>query len=170
MATIDRIRQRMAAELQPDEKVLYGTFGMRTGGVRKAMIGGALGIAGGVGAAAMAAATKSGPQVPATTLTLPSRFFVVLTDQRLLVFSTGGAIVAKPKNVLYTYSRDQLAWVSDELIPGVAQAFRVSLGITDAGVLNFEFPRLEVSAARTMVSRIRKDMPAAQQVIDEERE
>lgn len=168
MATIDRVRQRMAAELQPDEKVLFGTFGMRTGGVRKAMIGGALGVAGAVGAAVMAAASTSGPKVPATSLILPSRFFVVLTDQRLLVFSTGGAIVAKPKNVLYAYSRDQLAWVRDELIPGVAQAFRVSIGVADAGVLNFEFPRLEVSAARTMVSRIRKDMPDAQQVNDEE--
>lgn len=161
MASVDKIRQRVAADLQTDERLLYGAFGMRIGEVRKAMIGGALGIAGPAGAVAMAAGTRRSDAVPATSITLPSRFFVGLTTQRLLVFSSGGAIVAKPKDILHAYPRDQVAWVSDELIPGVAQAYRVSVGVADAGVLNFEFPRLEVGDARTLVVRIRNDMAEA---------
>jgi hypothetical protein len=162
----EKVRQRMAGELQPEEHVLYGSFSFRTGGVRKAMVGGAMGIAGALGAVAMATATSGKRTVPALSLTLPSRFYVGLTDQRLLVFSSGGAVVAKPKKLLHAFSLDQLAWLSDEMINGVAQAYRVSVGVVDTGVLNFEFPRLEVSAARTMVSQIKRSLPPA--LVEEE--
>lgn len=162
MTSVDKVRQRLAKELQPDERVLYSAFGLRTGGVRKAMIGGALGIAGAAGAVAMAAATtQNRAEVPATAVTLPARFFVGVTNQRLLVFSSGGAIVAKPKDILHSYAFDRIAWVSDELVEGVAMAYRVSVGVADVGVLNFEFPRLQVPDARPMVTRIKHEMPAA---------
>ncbi|WP_194894518.1 hypothetical protein [Catenulispora pinisilvae] len=159
MDSVEKVRQRMAGQLQPEENVLYGCFSFRTGGVRKAMVGGALGIAGALGAAAMAAATSGKRTVPALSLTLPSRFYVGLTDQRLVIFSSGGAVVAKPKNLLHAYPLDRLAWLSDELVNGVAQAYRVSVGVVDTGVLNFEFPRFEVRDARTMASQIKRSLP-----------
>ena len=159
METVEKIRQHMADDLQPQEKVLYGTFGMRVGEVRKAMIGGALGIVGAVGAVAVAATTRRAATVPGTSIQLPKRFYFGLTNQRLLVFAAGGALVAKPKDLLHSYSYEQVAWITDELIPGVAKAYRVSIGIVDTGVLNLEFARLQVADARPMVSRVRSDMP-----------
>ncbi len=164
MAQVDKVRQRLTGELLPGEQVQYGILGFRIGGVRKTMVGGAAGIAGVAGAAAMAVVTSGADAgVPAAQLPLPGRIIVGLTDQRLMVFSIGGVFVAKPKKLLHSYALDQLAWISEpELIEGVAQALRVFIGVAGAGVLSFEFPRLQVAEARNMVRRIEKGMPTPQ--------
>ncbi|MET8560907.1 hypothetical protein ABZV75_10005 [Streptomyces flaveolus] len=164
MAQVDKVRKRLAGELLPGEQVQYGILAFRIGGIRKTMIGGAAGIAGVAGAAAMTVATSGAKaDVPAAQLPLPGRVIVGLTDQRLMVFSIGGVFVAKPKKLLHSYALDQLAWMSEpELITGVAQALRVFIGVAGAGVLSFEFPRLQVAEARNMVRRIERDMPAPQ--------
>ncbi|GLW75297.1 hypothetical protein Kpho02_75940 [Kitasatospora phosalacinea] len=110
----------------------------------------------------MAAVTNpAAADVPAAQLPLPGRFIVGLTNQRLMVFSIGGAFVAEPKKLLHSYALDQLAWISEpepEPVTGVAQALRVSVGVAGAGVLSFEFPRLQVAEARTTVRRIERDL------------
>ncbi|MER6334969.1 hypothetical protein ABT298_37885 [Streptomyces sp. NPDC001034] len=165
MTLADKVEKRLAGELLPAERVLYGVLGFRTGGVRKTMVGGALGIGGVAGAAAMAmATTRGGADVPEAALQLPGRYIVGLTDQRLLVFSIGGVVVGKPRKLLHAFALDRILWVSEpELITGVAQALRVSLGVAEEGVLSFEFPRLQVPDARNMVNRIRRSLPAEQE-------
>jgi len=162
MAQVDKVRQRLAGELLPEEQIHYGILAFRIGGVRKTMVGGAAGIAGVAGAAAVTVATGGAQaDAPAVQLPLPGRFIVGLTDQRLLVFSIGGFFVARPKKLLHSYALDRLAWMSEpELVTGVAQALRVFIGVTDAGVLGFEFPRLQVPEARTMLRRLERGIPA----------
>lgn len=168
MTLAEKVEKRLASELLPGEHVVYGVLGFRTGGVRKTMVGGALGIAGVAGAAAMGMATRrGGADVPATALPLPGRFIVGLTDQRLLVFSIGGVFVGKPRKLLHAFALDRIVWMSEpELITGVAQALRVSFGMAGEGVLRFEFPRLQVADARNMVNRIRRSLPDEQETTE----
>ncbi|RKE23533.1 hypothetical protein [Streptomyces sp. TLI_171] len=160
MTLVEKVEQRLAGELLPGEQVLYGVLGFRIGGIRTTMIGGAAGIAGGAGIAAMTVATSGATaDVPAAQLPVPARSIVALTDQRLMVFSIGGLFVAKPKKILHSYALDQIAGIPEpELVPGAAQALRVHIGVAGAGVLAVEFPRLQVSEARNMVRRIERGM------------
>ncbi|MFE9359607.1 hypothetical protein ACFYPB_36725 [Streptomyces olivaceoviridis] len=159
----EKVELRLKGEKLPGERVLYGVLAFRIGGVRTTMIGGAAGLAGAAGAAAMAAITSRGraaaPDVP---LQLPGRIIIALTDQRLLVLSVGGVVVGKPGKLLHSFALDQVAWVGEpELIPGVAQALRVQIGIAEVGVLAFEHPRLQVTEGRNMIKRLIRELPQA---------
>ncbi|MBM9506638.1 hypothetical protein [Actinacidiphila acididurans] len=160
MAQVEKVERRLSGEALAGERVLYGVLAFRIGGVRRTMVGGAAGLAGVAGAAMAAAATRGRTAVPAAPLPVPGRVIVALTDQRLLVFSIGGAFVAKPKKLLYSIPFDAIAWLpKPELVPGAAQALRVQVGVSGEGILGFEFPRLKVNEGRNMINRLRRALP-----------
>ncbi|MCC9307269.1 hypothetical protein LN042_09165 [Kitasatospora sp. RB6PN24] len=156
----EKVEARLAGNLMPDERVLHAVAAFRIGGVRSTMIGGAAGIGGLAGAAGMALVARRGRtevlQVPIRT---PGRFILALTSQRFVLFTLGGFIRPAPGKLVHSWTLDRLAWVSDpELVPGVAQALRVQVGVAGEGILGFEFPRLNVQEGRSMIERLTREL------------
>lgn len=158
---IEKAERRMAGETLEGERVLYAVLAFKVGGVRRTMVGGAAGLGGALGAAmAAAATTRRAGAIPAVPLKVPGRMITVLTDHRLLVFSIGGAFVAKPRKLLYSVPLDRVGWLPEpELVPGAAQALVVRVGVLGEGVLGFEYPRLKVNDGRNLVNRLRRELP-----------
>ncbi|MGA5817834.1 hypothetical protein ACPC54_08255 [Kitasatospora sp. NPDC094028] len=157
----EKVESRLAGELLPGEIVREAVPAFRIGGVRNVMVAGAAGIGGLAGAAGLAFATRRGrpeaaPTVPIRT---PSRFFLASTSRRIALFTLGGIVKAAPGKFLQSWPLDRIAWISEpELVPGVAQALRVRIGIADEGVLGVEFPRLLVQDGRYLIKRLLRDI------------
>ncbi|KJS53534.1 hypothetical protein VM98_24595 [Streptomyces rubellomurinus subsp. indigoferus] len=156
----EKVESRLAGELLPGEVVREAVPAFRIGGVRKVMTVGAAGIGGLAAAAGFALATRQGrPEAPSVPIDTPSRFFLASSSRRVAVFTLGGIVKAAPGKLVHSWPLDRIAWITEpELVPGMAQALRVRIGIADEGVLGVEFPRLNVEAGRYLVKRLLRDL------------
>lgn len=144
--------QRLLVE--KGEQVHSATIAFRQGRARIYM------LAAGAAGAAMAAGQKTPP--PGPSLDLPDRVIVALTDRRLLVYSLGGVLVARPKKVLYEFDRHDVVGIDQPVVEGsMAQVLRASVLIKDGAVLRIEFPLLSIDQGTTILQELARGIDQA---------
>ncbi|NEA33746.1 hypothetical protein [Streptomyces sp. SID13031] len=98
-------------------------------------------------------------EIYGTELRMPQHAIIALTSHRLLIFQQNAFRFA-PKALVHDVPFARLSWMRQAIAGhGPAHVQRVTLGVTDAAVLRWEYPRLNIPDGQVLNDELRRKVP-----------
>lgn len=153
MTLTDKVARRMGARLTPPERVLHAVPAGPFAGARDVTGPGFTERGWLVLACAQGVLDRSGsPPRSDSSLPLPERCVIALTDRRLSLYSNA-ALVHAPVDLVYDVPLDQVAWIGASTRESrTARSQRAAAGLSRGSLLAWEFARLYLAPGRALIA------------------
>jgi len=161
MSLVDKVVRRLGERLATDELVAHAVPAFHLGGPREIIKTSFRSSGWSVAAAVAGAIDGKDPSLQAASvLPMPQRCIISLTDQRLLIFSSG-FFVNTPVKLVHNVAVGDVAWVGEPAPDGrVVKSERVIVGLAGGSLLGWEFPRMVIVQGRALIADLGRQVSA----------